>query len=127
MFALLQFVQCGGERDDDEWTVSHAEYVQVVKINSSKEKLQEYAAAYSYRFYAAANDLDDALDALEADGRAASDEEHQRLHDTFSDQYRVSGALISDMTFHIVEVQDGGENDDEADDAPAPLVGGAVR
>jgi hypothetical protein len=127
LFALLQVVHVynAAKHDDDATFVKDVEYVEVVKVDASK-RLEAYAADYSRRFHAAADHLDDAMTALEDAWGEMPSNEHGELHDKFCDKYGVSGALIPDIEFHIVEVLDGGDDRDDADDAPTPLVSGAA-
>jgi hypothetical protein len=117
MFALLQVIAFADVRQDehDEWTVSGAEYVHVIRVDSDKARLTEFAAAYQYRFRAAVEDYN-ALD-------PGTDEwpELERVYDELSDKYRVTGMLNENTTFHIVKVDDGSGDDDRAD-PPAPDV-----
>jgi hypothetical protein len=66
MFALLQVFDQVGSEYDDEWT---ANGVNVIKVDTDKERLEKFAAAYQYRYRAACEDFDDLADVLdEANG-----------------------------------------------------------
>jgi hypothetical protein len=119
MFALLQVKHLANacQDDDDKYAVCDAECVEVIKVDTSENRLKEWATAYQYRHRAAVEDFN----ALDPGGEWGP--EHARLFEEIVTKYRVAGTLDEETTFKIVRV-DSGDSDEGADNEPAPLASG---
>jgi hypothetical protein len=114
MFALLQvipFATADLDRDrcDDEYGICDAESVEVIKVDASEDRLKEYRAA--------CEDFDE-LDPGGEWGPAV-----ESLYSELVTKYRVTGILSKNTMFKIVRVGSG-DDDDRAENEPAPLASG---